>query len=345
VHEFDAEFAAGCSQRNGAYAGQVGTRNVARDVEAIRIALGEPKLDYLGYSYGTIVGAVYAQMYPATVGRMVLDGPPDYWLSARDYAYQQAKGFMGALQQFLAWCRDTRCSLAASGDPSDVLQQLINRVAQQPLPASYTSGGVTREGELTGSALQSGVFAMLYDRSRGWPILADALSEAAATGRAPALLSIADQYRGRQPDGTWDPLVEANAVISCVDRPTKTYPSAATELADVQTFQSQLPPWGGSWGTTPCVGMPPPAAGDKVGDVRVAGSAPILVVGTTGDPATPYPGAEAMTARLAGARLLTFDSTEHTAYARAISSCIDDSVDAYLLDGTLPAPGARCAPD
>ncbi len=157
VHTFNAQFAAGCVERMGAYAGQVGTRNVARDVEAIRVALGEPKLDYLGYSYGTIVGITYAQMFPATIRSMVLDAPPDYWLSARDYAHQQAGGFMNALGAFLDWCQQTNCSLASTGPPRDVLQQLIARVDQQPLPASYTADGVTRDGVLTPSLLQSGV--------------------------------------------------------------------------------------------------------------------------------------------------------------------------------------------
>ena len=105
--------------------------------------------------------------------------------------------------------------------------QLIARVDQQPFPASYTSDGVTREGVLTPSLLQSGVLSMLYDRSRGWPVLADALTEAVQQGEAPSLLSIADRYLGRHPDGSWSPLVEANAVINCVDRPTRKAPSTA----------------------------------------------------------------------------------------------------------------------
>ena len=104
LHRYNEQFAAGCVQRMGTYATEVGTRNVARDLEAIRIALGEPKLDYLGYSYGTIVGITYAQMFPTTIRTMVLDGPPDYWLRARDYGYQQARGFMNALDAFLDWC-------------------------------------------------------------------------------------------------------------------------------------------------------------------------------------------------------------------------------------------------
>jgi hypothetical protein len=263
---------------------------------------------------------------------MVLDGPPDYWLTARDYAYQQARGFMNALSGFLDWCQQTSCSLASTGAPRDVLQDLIARVDQQPL------------GRLTPSVLESGVLAMLYDRSRGWPILADALDRAVLGDGGP-LLEIADQYLGRNPDGSWKPLVEANAVINCVDRPAKKVSSAASELADVATFQSQLPPWGGAWATASCVGMPKPAKGDRLGAVTAAGTRPILVIGTTGDPATPYAGAEAMVGWISWSQLLTFDSTEHTAFGRGISSCIDDAVDTYLTAGTLPAAGAHCSPD
>jgi pimeloyl-ACP methyl ester carboxylesterase len=345
LHAYNEQFAAGCRQRMGTYAREVGTRNVARDLEAIRLALGAPALDYLGYSYGAILGATYAQMFPRTVGRMVLDGPPDYWINSRDYAYRQAKGFMHALSGFLDWCQESGCALAASGHPREVLGQLIARVDQEALPASYTVDGITREGKLTHGLLQNAVFSMLYDRSRGWPILADALHEAVTSGRAPSLRQLSDRYLGRATDGRWDPLVEANAVIGCVDRPTKRAPTTASELADVATFQSQLPPWGGSWATAACVGMPKPAKGDKLGTVTVRASAPILVIGTTGDPATPYEGAEAMVARIAGSTLLTFDSTEHTAFGRGISTCIDDTVVAYLFEGVVPGPGSRCGPD
>jgi pimeloyl-ACP methyl ester carboxylesterase len=346
LHDYNRQFAAGCVQRMGTYAGQVGTRNTARDLEAIRIALGDPELTYVVFSYGAALGAAYAQLFPASVGRLVLDGPPDYWIGARDYAYRQAKGFMEALSGFLDWCTQSGCSLAASGNPRDQLNQLIARVDRQPWPASYVdANGVARTGELTGSLLENAVLSLLYDRSRGWPLLADALSQAANTGNAASLLAYADQWVGRAVDGRWDPLVEASSVISCVDRPTKSAPTRAAELADVATFQSQLPPWGGSWATAGCVGMPKPARGDKLGDVRVRGTAPILVLGTTNDPATPYVGAEALVSRIQGSELLTFESTEHTAFGRGISTCIDDAVVAYLVAGTLPPPGTRCSPD
>jgi pimeloyl-ACP methyl ester carboxylesterase len=345
IHRYSALFARGCTQRMGAYAGQVGTRNVARDLEAIRLALGEAKLNYLGYSYGAIVGTAYAQMFPDAIGRMVLDGPPDYSLKDRDYAYQQARGFMNALSGFLDWCQQTNCSLTAAGAPRDALQRLIAQVDQQPLPASYVTNGVTRDGKLTSSLLESAVLSMLYDRSRGWPALSDALLSAVQDGQAATLLEFADQYSGRNPDGTWSPLVEANAVISCVDRPAAAPSSSAAELADIATFQAQLPPWGGSWATPSCPGMPKPAKGDKLGAVTVRATLPILVIGTTGDPATPYAGAQALVGRIAGSQLLTFDSTEHTAFGRAISTCVDDVVDNYLLSGALPAAGTHCAPN
>ncbi len=218
--QWNATYAQGCTQRMGAYAGQVGTRNVARDLEAIRLALGDPQLTYLGYSYGTILGQAYAQMYPKTVRAMVLDGPPDYSLSIRDYNYQQAKGFADALNAFLAWCEQTQCSLASVGNPRDVLNGLVERTKTETIPADYTANGVTRNGVLNGNSLQTGVLSLLYDQQRGWPLLADALRSAAANNWGGPLLAYSDSYLGRDPNGRYtSTIVEANSVINCVDRP------------------------------------------------------------------------------------------------------------------------------
>ena len=340
MHRYNEQFAAGCVQRMGAYATEVGTRNVARDLEAIRIALGEPKLDYLGYSYGTIVGITYAQMFPTTIRTMVLDGPPDYWLRARDYAYQQARGFMNALSAFLDWCDQAHCSLASAGSPRDLLQQLIARVDEAPLPATYTANGVTREGTLTPSLLESAVLSMLYDRSRGWPILADALAQAVPTrlGRGAAA--------ARRPV---PPAASRRHVAAAGggQRGHQLRRPSGEEGAER----------GRRAGRRRHVPGPAPAVGRRLGDDRlrracpsrpratcsvtctVRGAPPILVIGTTGDPATPYAGAQAMVARIAGSQLLTFDSTEHTAYGRAISTCIDDAVDTYLVERRVAARG------
>jgi pimeloyl-ACP methyl ester carboxylesterase len=333
VRAYNDTFAAGCATRSGAYAGQVGTRNTARDLEAIRRALGEPKLTYLGYSYGTVVGATYAQMFPSTVRAMVLDGPADWWASRLDSAYAQAQGFKQALDAFLASCGPTCPSM---------LDSLIARVASDPLPASYVRNGATRAGTLTSSSLEVGVVSALYDL-RAWPALTTALRSAAVDGWGGPLLSMADQYFQRSTDGTYSSIVESNAVINCVDHPEPVAPSPTQELADVTRFQAALPPWGGNWAVAGCPGMPLPAKGDKLGDVQVKGAAPILVVATTGDPATPYSAAQSFLGRIAGSALLTFESTEHTAYGSGRSTCIDDFVDSYLLDLVMPAPGTRCS--
>lgn len=334
-------FARGCVERGGAYAGQVGTRNSARDLEAIRIALGEQKLTYLGFSYGSVLGMTYAQMFPSGVRAMVLDGPPDYWQSSLDYAHAQAAAFMQALDAFLAWCeQNASCALRTEGAPRDEFNALLTRFNASAVPAEYTAGGVTRTGSLTASDFETAVISMLYDE-RAWPTLGRALLSATHDDAGP-LLQLADAYLGRGPDGVWTPLLEANAVISCVDRPDPKPRSAARELADVERFQSELPPWGGAWAVSSCAGMPKAARGDKLGDVRVRNTPPILVVGTTGDPATPYAGATAVVNRIAGAGLLTFQSTEHTGYGTGRSSCVDDVVDAYLADGTMPSPGTTC---
>jgi pimeloyl-ACP methyl ester carboxylesterase len=344
ARRYNRAFARGCVERNGAYAGQVGTRNTARDLEAIRIALGEPSLNYLGFSYGTIVGATYAQMFPERVRAMVLDGPPDYWLPPLQFSYAQAQAFMHALDAFLSWCEgDSSCALQGAGAPREVFQRLLDRVNAGPIDAQYTANDETRSGALTSSGFETAVISMLYDRARGWPLLGRAL-RAAADDDAGPLLSFADGYVGRRPDGTWASVVEANAVIGCVDRPDPKPRAAVRELADVVRFQSELPPWGGSWAVATCTGMPKAARGDGLGNVRVTGAAPILVVGTTGDPATPYGGAGAMVARIAGSGLLTYESTEHTAYGTGRSTCIDDAVDAYLVDRVMPAAGTRCSP-
>ena len=332
VHAFNDTFALGCTTRSGAYAGQVGTRNTARDVEAIRRALGDPKLTYLGYSYGTVVGATYAQMFPGSVRAMVLDGPADWWAPRLDYAYAQAQGFKQALDAYLASCGPTCPAM---------LEGLIARVASGSLPASYVRNGVTRTGVLTGSALEVAVVSALYD-VRAWPTLTNALRSAAVDGWGGPLLSLSDQYLQRSTDGTYSSIIESNAVINCVDHPERVAPSPAQALADVTRFQASLPPWGGNWAVAGCPGMPLPAKGDKLGDVQVKGAPPILIVATTGDPATPYAAAQTFLTRIPGSSLLTFESTEHTAYGSGRSTCIDDQVDPYLIDLVMPAAGARC---
>lgn len=340
-----ALFARGCKERMGSYARQLGTRNSARDLEAIRVALGETALNYVGFSYGSALGMTYAQMFPTAVRTMVLDGPPNYWQSSLDYAHAQAVGFHQAMDAFFAWCDGTpSCAVGSSRSgvrASEALESLRQHVAAAPIAASYTADDVERGGQVTESTLSTAVLSSMYDR-RSWPTIADALARAARDGDGGRLLQLADSYSHRHADGTWDPVIEAFSVINCVDRPEVTPRSTAAELADVFRFQAELPPWGGGWATSACAGMPKPAKNDVLGDVVVRGSPPVLVIGTTGDPATPYAGAQAVVGRIDGARLLTFDDTGHTAFGTARSDCIDAAVTAYLVDAVLPPPDAHC---
>jgi pimeloyl-ACP methyl ester carboxylesterase len=330
VRDWNARFALACRLRVGGFAGQIGTRNVARDLDALRAALGDAKLTYVGYSYGSVLGQVYAQMYPDHVRAAVLDGPPDYSLTNDAYEHGQAQGFSRALDAFLSWCATQGCAYTHGAAPRDAFDALDSRVTASP------------SGRLNATTFEAGVFATLYDESRGWPLLADSLARL-ANGDGSEVLSLADGYLGRNPDGTYSPIVQANAVINCLDRPVPAA-SVTAELAQIAAFARELPPFGGSFAVSGCPGMPQPAPGDALGSLAVTTAPPIVVVGTTGDPATPYAGAQTVARAITGSRLLTYESTEHTAYGSARSTCVDDFVDGYLLDGTLPPDGATCRP-
>ena len=276
VHRYNAQFAAGCMQRMGAYAGQVGTRNVARDLEAIRIALGEPKLNYLGYSYGTVVGATYAQMFPATVrahgarraARLLAQRP-------RLRVPRRRTGFMKALDGVPRLVRaDPLLAAASAGTPRDLLQPAHRaRERGTRCPRRTRANGVTPRRRRSRRACSrtrccrcstTGPAAGRSSPTRLAP------GGAGGLGRGVARSSPTSTSAG-SPDGTWQPLVEANAVINCVDRPAKPKaPREAAELADVATLPGRSSRRGAAPGRRPAAsGMPKPAKGDKLGDVTV----------------------------------------------------------------------------
>ena len=278
---------------------------------------------------------------------MVLDGPPDYWLRARDYAYQQARGFMDAL---------TRSSTGASR-PAAPSRRPARRATccssssrasnEAPLPATYTADGVTREGDAHAHPARD---RGALDALRPFARLADPgrrpRRRRCSGGSGAALLQLADQYLGRRPDGTgsrWSRPTRSSAASTVRRRRRRARPPS---WPTSPRSRPQLPPWGGAWATTVCVGMPKPAKGDALGDVTVRGAPPILVIGTTGDPATPYAGAQAMVARIAGSQLLTFDSTEHTAL-RPRHQHVHRRRGRHVprRAARCPPPGAHCAPD
>jgi pimeloyl-ACP methyl ester carboxylesterase len=326
-----------CVDQQGAWLAQVGTRNTARDLEALRAAIGEPKLTFLGYSYGTVMGAVYAQMYPDRIRAMVLDGAVNLSASASSELHDNAAGFEQALDAFLADCAArTSCPFHEHGDPRAALDQLRQQFesgTQLPVGEGRQAGAT-----LFYLALASG----LYDRANGWPFLAKALA-GAVRGSGSGLAALADPLSGRGPDGHFDDLQEALATIRCDDRHDPLVSFSDYQAAYAQ-YSQQFPIFGAFLASSPLgcdPRLPAPPAAEQVGDVRVNAAPPILVVGTTGDPATPYVGALDLQQRLGGSRLLTLVSTEHAGYGKGIA-CVDNAVDRYLLGRVLPPAGQRC---
>jgi len=326
-----------CVARFGSWLAAVGTRNVARDLDRIRIALGEERLDFLGYSYGTVLGAVYAQEFPDHVRTMVLDGAVDLSATPAEEQAATAAGFEHALDRFLTWCAATRsCPLRAGGDPRTALGHLRDQFEQ----------GLTvpvRDGRRAGVAsFYVAMLASLYDREQGWPALAAAL-QGADDGDGTGLQALADAFLGRDANGHHDVLQEAIGPIRCADRPTPVPPFTEYRAAfdDAVRRYPFLGPLLGSIQTGCDPRLPAPDPADVLGDVTAAPDAPVLVIGTTEDPATPYSGAIDLQRRITGSRLLTFASTEHSAYGRGVA-CIDDAVDRYLITRKLPPVGRRC---
>jgi pimeloyl-ACP methyl ester carboxylesterase len=332
-----------CVAKNGTWLAQLGSRNVARDMDRLRVALGDDTLTYLGYSYGTVIGAVYAQMFPDRVGRMVLDSPVDLSANALSELRGNAQGFEQALDDFLADCaKHSGCSFHSGGNPKAALvalQQRFEDGLQLPTVDLATGKKSTRKAGV--AAFYTALISALYDRQFGWPELADALRDA-RNGDGSYLLGLADLYNGRHDDGSYDNIDEVIGEILCDDRDDPT-PSYDEFQAEYEREKAEYPILGAYVGSTPLgcdPRLPRPPASEQVGDLHVTGSAPILVVGTTRDPATPFAGAQNLVTRLDGSRLLTFDSTEHTAYTK--NACIDRAVDTYLLRGTLPPTDTVC---
>ncbi|MFP5348160.1 MAG: alpha/beta hydrolase [Actinomycetes bacterium] len=332
-------FAGGCLASAGSLLGHVDTISAAKDMDVLRAVLGDKRLNYLGKSYGTLLGATYAGEYPGRVGRMVLDGALDPASSHDDVVLGQAVGMQQALRAYVADCQageqKQQCPLpgdVAAGEKR--VRQLLDDADRSPLRTSDPARPVTA------SLALNGVIQPLYD-DRSWPELTAALSSA-FSGDGTKLLALADQYAQRGPDGSYDGnLLEVFNAVTCLDYPMNDDPAAMHALeqrlvAASPTFGSYLA-YGevlcGEWPVTP-VRTPAP--------IRADGAPPILVVGTTGDPATPYRWAQALARELKSGRLLTWDGEGHTAYLRG-SQCVDGAVDRYLLDGELPGEGAACS--
>lgn len=328
------EFWSGCEEKSGDLGAHVSAIEVARDMDVLRAALGEEKLPYFGFSYGTRLGATYAELFPANVGRFVLDGAVDPSLPTLEGSLSQAEGFETALRAYLQDCVDgDDCFLGDTVDEGlQTIDDLLADIDAEPLPTSD-------ERDLTVGYAFYGLVTPLYSESN-WSYLDQGLEEALA-GTGDTLLLLSDFYGSREPDDTYsDNSLEAIGVINCLDDPWSLTAKQVPDYFD--EFEEASPTFGRvfAWSLVSCNGTPFETTEPEI-EIDGSGAAPIVVIGTTRDPATPYHEAVAMAEQLESGVLLSRDGDGHTAYNRG-NACIDDTVHAYLVDGTVPDDGKEC---
>ena len=326
----------GCARRSGRLASHISTAEAARDIDVLRAALGEERLTYFGASYGTKLGATYAELFPQRAGRLVLDGAVDVGLDSRQLSLEQAAGFETALRAYVENCvsETESCFLGDSVDEGlGRIAGLLDRVDRSPLPTDLG------DRELRVGNAFYGLVAPLYQRE-AWPALSLALRNA-FNGDGTLLLQFSDLYTSRGARGYDNNSQEAIYAINCLDDPYAVESPAAV-AAELSDFEEASPTFGRvfAWGLLACSGMVAESVEPPL-EIRAEGAAPIVVIGTTRDPATPYRWAEALAAQLDSGVLVTRDGDGHTAY-NAGNACIDDAVEAFLIDGDVPEDGLSC---
>lgn len=324
-------FAEDCAAKYGDVLPHLGTKNVARDMDAIRAALGEDQLNYVGYSYGTSIGAVYADMFPSGIRAMVLDGGTDLSLGYEDTIRTQLVGFERAFQAYLDNCVANRCAIAREGDPREVVNDIIAKAEESPIPAARADRPAG-PGEV-----QLGIISAMYSKFT-WGALTTALQQA-RNGDGTGLVQLTDAYLQREPNGDYPNLIEANAAVNYVDGECPKDPEAYRGLGDEVAEDS--PTFGRSASTSGLVCAYWPAKADPVTAPKGSGAPPIVVIATTNDPATPYEWGLALSEQLESGVLLTYRGEGHTIYAQG-SNCVDDVVNAYLVRLAVPDPGTSC---
>ena len=313
-----------------------GTADVIDDMDAIRVALGEETISFFGFSYGTLLGLRYADKYPKRVRAFALDGILDPTADTSERSEEQAAGFDRALAGFLDLCGDVRCGWVRKGETAgDAFDRLAKTLDAKPISVRRGSGPARLVGP---GEFIVGVLASLYNRDSGWPLLRRALSEV-EKGDASTMLALFYSYADREPTG-YGNIAEANAAVNCVDVPSPR--GGAPYAALAERLGTTSPRFGrlAGYSSIVCGFWPVPSTG-SVAPVAAKGSAPILLVGTTRDPATPYVWARSVERQLDNSVLLTYDSDGHTGYLGG-NPCVRRNVHRYLVDLVLPPTGTAC---
>ena len=336
VQEDSREFAQGCRDHSGAIFEHIDTVSAARDFDMVRSILGQDKLNLLGYSYGTFLGATYAGLYPAQVGRFVLDGALDPSLSVDEVSSMQMRGLDASLQQWITDCAtQASCPMGRTKDEGIAnVRSFLESLEASPLPTNDPDRPLTE-----GLAVTAMIGAMY--NTQWWPELTNAYSDATRRNDGTAMLEIADLMNSRNPDGTYaDNSTDAINAINNLD-----YKPAGTDaewIARADALKSELSILDRYVGY-PSAGLSAwPTEHAERAPIHATGAAPILVIGTTHDPATPYPMAEALASQLDSGVLITVEGWNHTAYRRGANQCVTRAVEDYFVKGTVPTDGLMC---
>ena len=324
--------ATACSDKYGSALADFTTVDTARDMDLIRQAAGDSRLNYLGFSYGTELGYEYAQLFPNRIQAMVLDGVVDPSVDPITSFTSQNAGFERAFDQFATWCR-TNSTCAKLGAARTAVYTVQATAKATPIPTS-TRGD---KRKATFSLVTTGVLQALYSKSL-WPQLATALLSA-RSGNSAGLLSLADKYNERFKDGTYSNIAEANTTIGCNDQ--KRGPTDTVIRSTARSWNARFPMFG-LWNAASlftCQQWQPVRTPLLEPTART--STKVLVLGNIHDPATPYQNSQKLVSIMRNAELMSWNGQGHTSYLQG-SSCVDTKVTAYLTAGTLPPADTIC---
>ena len=337
ITESSKAFGQACLDNTGPVLQFIDTQSTVHDLDMLRAIVGDNKLNYLGYSYGSDIGSYYIENFPNRVGRIVLDGATDSSISVFEVGLVQTAGFQLALENYLAACAGMfdDCPFLDGKDAAlATIRALYDRYDANPVAAP--------DGRMMDAGVLDIAMSMALYSQDSWSFLNDLFSEA-GRGETDTAFFLADYYYGRDSDGTYsDNSLEAFIAIYCVDYPVETDPAVLAQqevelqAASPTTYRS-FPPVG----DLTCANWPYQYIGAPITELTGKGAPDVLIVSTTGDPATPYQWGVALARQLESAHLITYNGEGHTAYNKS-NSCVDDAVDDYFTKGTVPASDPNC---
>ncbi len=319
----------GCAAKYGDRLPLYSTEQAAHDMDKIREEVGDPKLTYLGYSYGTLLGATYAQLYPQKIRALVLDGAVDPQISSVESSENQAMGFERAFNNFAAWCGDNAARCDLDGDARAVVDKLVEQAYNAPV--RHSDGRRATPGWI-----MYAVISAMYTKAR-WPDLGTALADL-SKGDADGVFELADAYADRDSSGDYTNMFDANSAVNCADEAN---PVTLERIRALQSeWRQKYPLFGAPLAMSLMTCAVWSSTRDPYPTGRAEGAPPILVVGTKGDPATPYEQTPKLAEMLGVGVVLTWDGEGHTAYPE--TRCITAAVNKYLIDLTTPKVGTVC---